>query len=301
MTDGLSTLYQDLMGGSYDCVDPIVLNASFRMGHDPGGFRVWWRALTGSDETLENAYLMRLAGGFSPRIRGYAKAHDIPVIDCPAGQRKHDLAEEYLAQTKVIQGLFVVLVGRAQAPVWDVGAKHHIERKKPMPYVNHYSFHILDPDWGHLTIKISGHPPFPAQVILNGHEYVACQARKAGIAFTKEGNCFTTISDAAGLAKVADTLSEHRAIGRLSQVGDGLQEARPASAGRTVTDAISPEFRLETGRPRHFQMERMAARRRPRLDVPRTDAGAVRDLPGPRHRHRRAEYLSASRPLNPCL
>ncbi len=66
-----------------------------------------------------------------------------------------------------------------------------------MPYVNHYSFHILDPEWGHITIKISGHPPFPAQVILNGHEYVACQARKAGIHFTKEGNCFTHISDAA--------------------------------------------------------------------------------------------------------
>jgi hypothetical protein len=118
------------------------------MGHSPGGFRVWWRALTGSDETLENAYLMRLAGRFSRRIRGYAKAHDIPVIDCPAGQRKHELAEEYLARTKVTQGLFLVLVGRAQAPVWDVGAKHHIERKKPMPYVNHYSFHILDPRLG---------------------------------------------------------------------------------------------------------------------------------------------------------
>jgi hypothetical protein len=50
MTDGLSTLYRDLLGGSYDCVDRIVLNADFRMGHDPGGFRVWWRALTGSDE-----------------------------------------------------------------------------------------------------------------------------------------------------------------------------------------------------------------------------------------------------------
>src|SRR6516164_7194539 len=91
MTDGLSTLYQDLLGGSYDCVDRIVLNAYFRMGHDPGGFRVWWRALTGSDETLENAYLMRLAGRFSRRIRGYAKAHGIPVIDCSAGQRKHTL------------------------------------------------------------------------------------------------------------------------------------------------------------------------------------------------------------------
>jgi len=70
--------------------------------------------------------------------------------------------------------------------VWDVGADHHIERKKPMPYVNHYSFHILDPEWGHITIKISGHPPFPTQVILNGHEYVAGQAHKAGIHFTNK-------------------------------------------------------------------------------------------------------------------
>jgi len=32
MTDGLSTLYRDLLGGSYDCVDRIVLNAYFSMG-----------------------------------------------------------------------------------------------------------------------------------------------------------------------------------------------------------------------------------------------------------------------------
>jgi hypothetical protein len=49
----LSTLYEDLLGGSDDCVDRIVLNGYFRMGHDPGGFRVWWRALTRSDEPLE--------------------------------------------------------------------------------------------------------------------------------------------------------------------------------------------------------------------------------------------------------
>ena len=191
MTDGLSSLYQDLLSGSYDCVDRIVLNAYFRMGHSPGGFRVWWRALTGSDETLENAYLMRMAGRFSRRVRGYAKAHGIPVIDCSPGQRKHDLAAEYLAKTTATQGLFLVLVGRAQAPVWDVSAKHHIERKKPMPYVNHYSYHILDTEWGHLTIKISGHTPFTAQVMLNGHEYVACQARKAGLRLPRKGTALS--------------------------------------------------------------------------------------------------------------
>ena len=216
MSDGLSKLYQELLSGSYDCVDRIVLNAYFGMGHSPGGFRVWWRALTGSDDTLDNAHLMRLAGRFSRRVRGYAKAHDIPVIDCVAGERKHDVADDYLARTTVTEGLFLVLVGRAQAPVWHVETNYHLERKKP--YVNHYSFHILDRDWGHVTIKISGHPPFPAQVILNGDEYVACQARKAGIRFIKDGNCFTAIGNTSGFAKIAETLSEQRAVGRLRQV-----------------------------------------------------------------------------------
>jgi hypothetical protein len=51
------------------------------------------------------------------------------------------------------------------------------------------------PGPGYVTIKLSGHPPFPAQVILNGHEHVAAQARAAGIGFAKDGNCFTETAD----------------------------------------------------------------------------------------------------------
>lgn len=126
------------------------------------------------------------------------------------------MADVYLTKTTVTEGLFLVLAGRARAPVWHVGANYHLERKKP--HVNNDSFHIRDHDWGHITIKISGHQPFPSQVILNGHEYVACQARKAGIGFTKEGNCFTAIADTPSFAKIAVTLSEQRAPGRLSEV-----------------------------------------------------------------------------------
>jgi hypothetical protein len=219
MADQLSEAYQDLLTGSYDCVDRIVLNGYFRQGHSGGGFRVWWEKLTGSVDTLDNTHLMRLAGRFSRRVRAGANTSGIPLIECGPEERKHDIAEEHLTKTRVKQGVFLILVARAQAPVWDASPKkHRLQRKQPMPYVNHYSFHILDSDWGHVTIKISGHPPFPAQILLNGHEYVACQARKAGIAFTKDGNCFTQISDAAGLAKIADTLSADMAIGRLSQV-----------------------------------------------------------------------------------
>jgi hypothetical protein len=35
MSDSLSDRYAELLTGSYDCVDRIVLNAYFRMGHGP--------------------------------------------------------------------------------------------------------------------------------------------------------------------------------------------------------------------------------------------------------------------------
>jgi hypothetical protein len=74
----------------------------------------------GSEEKLDNAHLMRMAGRFSRRVPGFARAHGIPVIDCRRGERKHEIAEEYLATHTVKRGLFMILVARAIAPVWDV-------------------------------------------------------------------------------------------------------------------------------------------------------------------------------------
>ena len=43
MPDAFSTRYRDLLGGTYDCVDRIVLNAYFPLAQSGGGFRCWWR------------------------------------------------------------------------------------------------------------------------------------------------------------------------------------------------------------------------------------------------------------------
>lgn len=186
---------------------------------------MWWRRWhDDSDEDLDNAHLMRMAGRFSRRVRKWAEANAVPLIDCKAGERKHLIATEYLRDhPDTGPGVFMILVARAPAITWDVqrsqgGVIRNLAKKKT--YVNHYSFHIIDPLWGHVTIKMSGHPPFGAQVILNGHEHVAAMARSAGVNFGKEGNCFTEISDPAGLAQLADTLSQPAAAGRLGQVCD---------------------------------------------------------------------------------
>ncbi len=115
ITDELSNYYADFLDGSYNCVDRIVLNGYFGPGHSAGGFRSWWRRLhNGSEEELDNTHLMRMAGRFSRRVRGYAKAHGIPVIDCSSEERKHKIAEEHLKNNPP-RGLFLVLVGRAIA------------------------------------------------------------------------------------------------------------------------------------------------------------------------------------------
>jgi hypothetical protein len=205
-------------------VDRIVLNAYFPLGHNPGGFRAWWRRWhDDGDDSLDNAHLMRLAGRFARRVRAAAQGHGIPVIDRKADERKHRIAEDFLREHAVGAGVFLILVARAPATAWKVsrtsaGVIRNLEKTRQ--FVNHYSFHIMDPTWGHLTIKMSGHPRFGAQVILNGHEYVACTAQAAGLRFAKEGNCFTRIGDPERLARVADTLSQPGTIGRLSQVID---------------------------------------------------------------------------------
>ncbi|HEY5985404.1 MAG TPA: hypothetical protein VIV12_03320 [Streptosporangiaceae bacterium] len=69
---------------------------------------MWWRRLhDGSEEHLDNTHLMRMAGRFSRRVRAWAKANQIPVIDCGRGERKHQIAEDYLAAHQVSHGVFL--------------------------------------------------------------------------------------------------------------------------------------------------------------------------------------------------
>jgi hypothetical protein len=308
MADDFSKRCEELLTGSYDCVDRIVLNAYFSLGHSAGGFRTWWRRLHGdSEEQLDTAHLMRMAGRFARRVRAFARANGIEVIDCTRDQRKHRIAEDYLRTHSVGPGVFLILVARAPATAWEVtrskaGVIRNLEKKRP--FVNHYSFHIMDPIWGHVTIKMSGHPPFGAQVILNGHEYVACAAQKAGVGFRKEGNCFTAITNPQALAEVADTLSREETIGRLTQVCDrwiytaclcfGLDLAEQERSGFRYQYSVyqveySRNLLFESGAVMDRVFDEVVDRTRSRLDVPR-----LRTLFGTKQRphHRRGSELS---------
>jgi hypothetical protein len=85
-----------------------------------------------------------MAGALSRRLRALCTEQQIPLIEAQAGERNHELAEPHWPKDKNFSGLFLVITGTAQAPVWEV--KRHavghiieIRHRKRWPYVKHSS------------------------------------------------------------------------------------------------------------------------------------------------------------------
>jgi len=222
--DDFSSYIGELLRGSYDCVDRIVLRAYYPMGQTSGGFLLWWNDLN-PNTALSQEHLRRMAGDFSRRVRAFGQKHQIPVQYSEIEDKtKHARAEKLRPKDPNFQGVFLILVARAPALVWQIKknlkGQALIRRPKNWPLVNHYHFHIIDRQWGHITIRMSGHPPFGAQILLNGHEWVECQARQQSICWAKEVTVLSRVSDLVALGRLAEGLGGVGGLATLAQVCD---------------------------------------------------------------------------------
>ena len=219
LNDSFSQRYDELLQGGYDCPDRIVLNGYAGWLSSGGGFRCWWRLVFGNDENLDNTHLMRWAARFARRVYASVEKNNIPLIKKQAAERMHELVQKYRPNDPDFTGVFAITVHHAPNSVWEVltGKNGGIDLQRKRPWVNHYAFHIQDPDWGHITIKVCPHPPFPVTVSLNGHEYLASQANQQNLAYHKEANYFTESTNLAGLERIAETLCSPSAVGRLTE------------------------------------------------------------------------------------
>lgn len=200
--DDFSRHYAEHIEGVYECVDRIVINAYFQLGINGGGFRYWWRQLHGgSDATLTNERLKKDAGEFARRVRGWARAHQIPVIDAHKSERKDEIAADYVKKAEDRTGIFLIIVGAAPAPVFNIvrhAEKGHIidiRHHKPWRHANYFHFHIMDRQWGHVVVRMCGYAPYGAQVIVNGHEWVDRKAREQGLSPERYVNSFVDAQD----------------------------------------------------------------------------------------------------------
>jgi len=149
---------------------------------------------------------------FVKAIEGFVAREGIDLVTFEKGQRKDDVAQQYLAAFKGEEG--VLFVGKAQekARVFRT-EKRRDAQGKTYPWIirgtampNQYYIYILDRDFGPLFIKFCSYFPYAAKLCLNGHEWLKRQLTQRGIPFEPLDNGIRSSDEAGRVQRIADTL-----------------------------------------------------------------------------------------------
>ena len=154
------------------------------------------------------------------------------MIKFKAGQRKDDIAKEYLAEFEAEEGVF--LIGKAQEKTRVVRTEKRRNPESGATYpwlvmstamVNQYYFYCVDRDFGPFFIKLGSYFPYNGKLLINGHEYVKRQLGRRGIPFEALDNGIKSCADPRRLQRLCDGLSAKKIDALVSQ----MAPATPAS------------------------------------------------------------------------
>jgi hypothetical protein len=161
-----------------------------------------------------SALLVPISASFVAGLYRFAQEQRVPVIDFAKGQRKDDLARQFLGEFDEDEG--VLFVGRAQekAPVFRTEKRRNPTTGATYPWivratamVNHFYIYAVDADFGPFFIKFCSYFPYTAKLCLNGNEWAKRQATKAGIGFDALDNGFAACDDPARLQRICGRLT----------------------------------------------------------------------------------------------
>jgi hypothetical protein len=199
-----------------ECIDRMYLNVyQPRLQHVEGVVQ-FLRSHRGYP-IASSALLEPISREFITGLYRYARDHDIPVVDFAKGQRKDDLAQEFLAGFDRSEG--VLFVGRAQekAPVFRTEKRRNTVTGASYPWivrttalVNHFYIYAVDEDFGPFFIKFCSYFPYTAKLCINGNEWAKRQAAKTGIGFEALDNGFAACEDPVRLQRICDRLNAGR-------------------------------------------------------------------------------------------
>lgn len=199
-----------------ECIDRMYLNVYVPQLQYDKGVVSFFRYHRGA--TFASSALMKpISEDFVARLERFARERKIPLITFGKGQRKDDVAKQYLAGYKGQEG--IVFIGKAQekAPVFRTERRRDPKSGQTFPWivrstamVNHYYCYGVDPDFGAFFLKFCSYFPYNAKLYINGHEYLKRQLAQHGIAFEALDNGILSCEDPKAMQGLADTLSAQK-------------------------------------------------------------------------------------------
>src|SRR6516225_4056500 len=194
-----------------ECIDRMYLNVYVPQLQYATGLVSYIHRYLGKP-VASTAALAPVTEAFTKAVRAFAADRQIPWVDFAKGQRKDDVAQEFLAAFTGTEG--VLFIGRAQekVPLFRT-RKRRRDDGTSYPWiaaetgvVNQFYFYCVDEDFGPFFLKFCSYFPFNAKLCLNGNEWAKRQAAKAGIGFTPLDNGFAAVDDPAALQAICDGL-----------------------------------------------------------------------------------------------
>jgi len=137
--------------------------------------------------------------------------------------RKEQRIAEILKQRGTHPGLVHILSAMescASYKPWHDKQTHQTFLKPDSGKCLHYYFYFIDEDLGLCYLRVPTWAPFRLQFYCNGHNRLAIELRKHGIAFEQVDNAFVEIADFARAQSLADDWrirSLHRALDRFAR------------------------------------------------------------------------------------
>jgi len=194
-----------------EAIDRMYLNAYVPSLQTGGGFVYFVKNQLGA-RVPSTMVVAPMSQRFVEVIERFVATEGIDLVTFAKGQRKDDVAQQYLATFEGEEG--VLFVGKAQekASVFrtekrrDAAGKTYPWIIRSTAMVNHYYVYLVDKDFGPLFIKFCSYFPYPAKLCLNGHEWLKRQLTHREIPFEPLDNGIRATDAPGRVQRIADTL-----------------------------------------------------------------------------------------------
>jgi hypothetical protein len=233
-------------------IDRMYLNAYVPSLQTGGGLVYFLKTQLGV-RVPSTVMVAPMSERFVEAIKRFVETEEIDLVTFEKGQRKDDVAQQYLARFNGEEG--VLFVGKAQEKASVFRTEKRRDARGVYPWiirstamVNHYYVYLVDKDFGPLFIKFCSYFPYPAKLCLNGHEWLKRQLTQREIPFEPLDNGIRSTGHATRVQRIADTLDAAKidAVFRkwLRRLPHPFATAHRAAGYRYQLSILQAEFAL---------------------------------------------------------
>ena len=159
------------------------------------------------------AVMAPITDAFVAAIKRFVDEQGVDLVRFSPGERKDDVAQDYLARFESEEGILFVGVAQEKTRMWTTEKRTNPDTGATYPWLvkttripNHFYFYGVDRDFGLFFIKFSSYFPYNSKVLINGHHFAQRQAALAGVGFEALDNGFASCDDPDRLQRICDRL-----------------------------------------------------------------------------------------------